>query len=189
MGAIHPLHLRAAPGHRIGHAAGRRGCWRRGAVSLGDLLSCRAGVAAIRAAYDPARASRFRVGHPGAADDHPELLAVGIFRADSATEHRSGGTFAKHAAAHPAESEPGHFTSRQFAAKPERPAEPERVVNVAVPEPEFTVSDRLRRFAIISQDVRWRAAAPGTGRAGALAASGCWPQANLSGPVSQLLQL
>ena len=88
---------------------------------------------AVRAAYDPAQAPRFRAGHPGAADDHPELPAVGTFRAGPAAEHRFGGTFTKRAAAHPAESEPERFTNPQFAAKPKRPAKPERVVNVAIP--------------------------------------------------------
>jgi hypothetical protein len=178
MGAFHPQHVRAAPGHRTGHAAGHRGCWRRGAVPLGDYLSCRACAAAVGAAYDPAQAPRFRAGHPGAADDHLELPAVGTFRAGPAAEYRFGGTFTKRAAAHSAESEPDRFTNPQFAAKHERPAKPERVVNVAVPEPEFTGSDRLSKPAPISQNVRSRAATPGacctawgTGSNGPLAAS------------------
>ncbi len=135
-------------------------------------------AAAVRAAYDPAQAPRFRAGHPGAADDHPELPAVGTFRAGPAAEHRFGGTFTKRAAAHPAESEPERFTNPQFAAKPKRPAKPERVVNVAIPEPENTGSDRLRNPAPISQDVRSLTATPGacmtllgTGSNGPLAAS------------------
>ena len=163
MDAFHPQHLRAAPGHRTCHAAGHRGCGRRGAVPLDDhhLGAC---AAAVCAAYDPAQAPRFRACHPGTADDHPQLPAVGTFRADSAAEHRFGGTFTKRAAAHSAESEPDRFANPQFAAKPERPAKPERVVNLAVPEPEFTGSDRLRKPAPISQNVRWRAATPGACR-------------------------
>jgi hypothetical protein len=155
MGAFHPQHLRAAPGHRTGHAAGHRGGWRHGAVPLDDHhLSGRACAAAVCAAYHPALAPRFRAGHPVTADDHPQLPAVGTVRAGPAAEHRSGGTFTKRAAAHPAESEPDRFTNTQFAAKHERPAKPERVVNVAVPEPEFTGSGRLRKPAPISQVAR-----------------------------------
>ena len=178
MGAFHPQHVRAAPGHRIGHAAGHRGRWRRSAVPLDDHLSCRACAAAVRAAYDPAQAPRLRADHPGTTNDHPELPAVGTFGAGPAAEYRFGGTFTERAAAYSAESEPERFTSSQFAAKHEPPAKPERVVNVAVPEPDFTGSDRLRQPATISQDVCSRAATPGslpnllgTGSNGPLASS------------------
>jgi hypothetical protein len=183
MGTFHLQYVRAAPGHRTGHAPGHRGCWRRGAVPLGDHLSGRACGAAVRAAYDPAQAPGFRAGHPGAADNHPELPAVGAFRACPAAGHRFGGTVTKRAAAHPAQSGPERFTSPHFAAKHERlakhacPAKPDRSANVAVPEPEFTGSDRLRKPAPVRQDVRWRAATrracrtPGRRRQRPLAAS------------------
>lgn len=152
MDAFHPQHVRTAPRHRTGHAAGHRDCWRRGAVPLDDHQLCgRACAAAVCTAYDPAQAPRFRAGHPGTADDHPQLPAVGTFRAGPAAEHKSGSTFTKRAATHPAESEPDRFTNPQFAAKHERPAKHERVVNVAVPEPEFTGSGCLRKPASISQ--------------------------------------
>jgi len=157
MGAFHPQHVRRAPAHRLGHAAGHHGGrWRR-AVPLADYLSSRARTAAIRAAHHPAQAPGFRTCRPGLAGDHPELSAAGASFAKPAARHRFRGTFTKRAAVHFAEFKPGRVAKLEFAAKPEFAAEPERVLDVTVPEPELTGSDRLRRLAAIGRYLRWRA--------------------------------
>jgi hypothetical protein len=146
MGAFHLQHVRGAPAHRRGHAAGYRGCRGRRAVPLADDLSSRACTAAIRAVHDPAQAPGFRACRPGPAGDHAGLSAVGAFLAAPAAGHRFRGALTKRAAAQSAEVKPG------FVAKPGSVAEPERVlsVTVTVPEPEFTGSDRLRRLTAIT---------------------------------------
>ena len=164
MGAFHPQHVRGAPAHRPGHAAGHRGGRGRRAVPPGDGLSSRARTAAIRDRYDPASAPGFRTCRPGPADGLPELSAAGAFLARPAAGHGfRGATVAKRAAVSSAEFKPDRVTEPES----EHVAKPERVLNVTVPEPEpeFTGSDRLRRFAAISRPARWRAATPGACRA------------------------
>jgi hypothetical protein len=150
MGAFHPQHVRGAPAHRPGHAAGHHGGRGRRAVPPADDLSSRARTAAIRGAHDPAEAPGFRTCRPGPADGHPELPAAGAFLAKPAAGYRFSGTFTKRAAGNSSEFKPERVT------KPEFVTEPERVLNVSVPEPEFTGSDRLRRLAAISQYMRGR---------------------------------
>ena len=135
MGAFHAQHVRGAPAHRPGHAAGHRGGRGRRAVPPGDGLGSRARTAAIRAGCDPASAPGFRPGQPGPADGRPELPAAGAVLARPAAGHGFLGTTV---------------------------AEPGRVLTVTVPEPEFTGSDRLRRLAAITRPTRWPAATPGT---------------------------
>ena len=113
-------------------AGGRR------AAPLADYLSSRTCTVAIRAAHDLAQASGFRACHPSPADGHPELPAVGTFFAKPAAGHSYRGTPTRRAVAN----------SSEF--KPDRVAEPDRALNVTVPGPEFTGSDRLRRLAAIA---------------------------------------
>ena len=143
MGTFHPQHVRGAPAHRPGHAAGHHGGRGRRAVPPADDLSSRARTTAIRAAYDPAQAAGSRIRRPGPADGHPQLPAAGAFLAEPAAGHSFRGTLAKRAAAHFAEFKP------EFVTKPEFTAKPKRVLDVTSPEPEFTNSDRPRRLAAI----------------------------------------
>ena len=82
----------------------------------------------------------------GAPAHRPERPAAGAVLARPAAGHGFlGTTVAKRAAVSSTESKPDHVTE----SEPEFVAKPKRVLNVTVPEPEFTGSDRLRRLAAI----------------------------------------